>query len=65
MPDDLDDRFLDKRTRDRYLRNGELDEKTFERYVKSLPDLAEKTAAIETQMADAEEEPENPSESPP
>jgi hypothetical protein len=56
MAESIDPRFLDKRTLERYLRNGQLDEKAFERHVKGLPDLADRTAIVETQMADAPDE---------
>ena len=52
MADPIDPRFLDKRTAERYLRAGLLDEKTYERHIKSLPDVAEKSAPVETSMMD-------------
>jgi hypothetical protein len=50
MADTLDPKHLDKRTAERYLRSGQLDEKTYERHLKSLPDVAEKAAVVETAM---------------
>jgi hypothetical protein len=50
MADTLDPKHLDKRTAERYLRSGQLDEKAYERQLKSLPDLAEKATIIETAM---------------
>ncbi len=50
MAENIDMTKLDKRTAERYLRAGLLDEKAYERYIKSLPDLAEKSTAIETVM---------------
>ena len=55
MADTLDPKHLDKRTAERYLRSGQLDEKAHEKYLKGLPDLAEKAAPVETTMADADE----------
>ena len=55
MAETLDVRLIDRRTWDRYLRNGQLDEKEYERYLKNLPDVAEKGTTVETVM-DADEE---------
>ncbi|MBF5042643.1 hypothetical protein FGE12_09545 [Aggregicoccus sp. 17bor-14] len=52
MADTLDPKHIDKRTAERYLRTGQIDEKTYERYVKGLPDVAEKAAPVETSMLD-------------
>lgn len=48
MADTLDPKFLDKRTMERYLRTGQLDDKALERYLKGLPDVADKAATVET-----------------
>lgn len=48
MADTLDPKHLDKRTAERYLRSGLLDEKAFERHIKGLPDVAEKAVPVET-----------------
>lgn len=45
-------KYLDKRTAERYLRSGELDEKTYQRHIESLPDAAEKSVPVETVMHD-------------
>jgi hypothetical protein len=50
MADTLDPKHLDKRTAERYLRNGQLDEKAYERHLKGLPDVADKAVTIETAM---------------
>jgi hypothetical protein len=50
MADTLDPKYLDKRTAERYLRNGQLDEKAYERHIKGLPDVAEKSVPVETAM---------------
>jgi hypothetical protein len=50
MADTLDPKHLDKRTAERYLRSGQLDEKAFERHIKGLPDVAEKAVPVETAM---------------
>lgn len=57
MADTLDERLIDRRTWDRYVRNGQLDEKEYERYLKNLPDVAEKATNVETVMDASDEEP--------
>ncbi|MBZ4418978.1 hypothetical protein [Myxococcus sp. RHSTA-1-4] len=52
MADTADPKYLDKRTADRYLRSGQLDEKAYERHLKGLPDVAEKSVPVETLMLD-------------
>ena len=52
MADTLDPKHIDKRTAERYLRSGQIDEKTYERYVKGLPDVADKAQPVETSMQD-------------
>jgi hypothetical protein len=52
MSDQIDVRLLDKRTAERHLRTGKLDEKLWEKHLKSLPDVGEKAAPIEATMAD-------------
>ena len=55
MADSNDPRFLDKRTAERYIRLGLLDEKVWEKHLKSLPDAAEKAAEVETAIGAGEE----------
>ena len=55
MADTLDPKFLDKRTAARYLRSGALEDKAYERFLKALPDVAEKSMPIETDF-DADED---------
>ena len=55
MAEPLDPKNIDKRTAARYLAQGEVDEKAWERYLKSLPDLSEKAAQVETMMADTDD----------
>ncbi|HET6981734.1 MAG TPA: hypothetical protein VFI53_06315 [Myxococcaceae bacterium] len=55
MAEPLDPKNIDKRTAARYLAQGEVDEKAWDRYLKSLPDVSEKAAQVETVMADADE----------
>jgi hypothetical protein len=55
MAEPLDPKNIDKRTAARYLAQGEVDEKAWDRYLKSLPDVSEKAAQVETVMADTDE----------
>jgi hypothetical protein len=61
----IDPRFLDKRTAEYYIRLGLLDEKAWERHLKSLPDVEEKGAEVETAIGanDALEETQGEGES--
>ncbi len=59
MSDTLDPKLVDKRTADRHLREGQLDQKAYERHLKSLPDVAEKSEPVTTSMAEDEEAPEH------
>jgi hypothetical protein len=52
MADTADPKYLDKRTADRYLRSGQLDDKAYERHLKGLPDVADKAVPVETLMLD-------------
>lgn len=52
MADTVDPKYLDKRTAERYLRSGQLDEKALERHLKGLPDVADKATTVETFMLD-------------
>jgi hypothetical protein len=55
MAEPLDPKNIDKRTAARYLAQGEVDEKAWDRYLKSLPDVSEKAAQVETAMADTDD----------
>jgi hypothetical protein len=52
VADTLDPKHIDKRTYERYLRSGQLDEKAYEKHVKGLPDVADKALTVETSMLD-------------
>lgn len=55
MADNIDPRHLDKRTAERYIRMGLLDEKVWERHLKSLEDVTEKGAVVETVVDEDED----------
>jgi hypothetical protein len=59
MANPTDPKYLDKRTVERYLRSGVLDEKTYQRHIESLPDAAEKSVPVETVMHDEIDEDED------
>ena len=59
MPDTVDPKLVDKRTTERYLREGQLDQKAYERFLKTLPDVVEKSEPVTTSMAEDDEEPED------
>ncbi len=46
---EIDLRYTDKRTVERYIRQGQVDEKAFEKHIKSLPDLAEKGERVQAE----------------
>lgn len=50
MPDDIETKLIDKRVVQRYLRKGRVDEKDYDRYLKSLPDLAEQAVPVESDL---------------
>lgn len=60
MPDTVDPKLVDKRTAERYLREGQLDQRAYERHLKSLPDIAEKAQPVQTSMAEGDEEDSEP-----
>jgi hypothetical protein len=43
-------RYFDRRVVDRYIKKGLLDEKEYQRHLKSLEDLSEKAGAVETEF---------------
>ena len=65
MSDTLDPKLVDKRTAERYLREGQLDQKAYERFLKTLPDVVEKSEPVTTSMAEDEEAPEDDGEESP
>jgi hypothetical protein len=51
MADSVDTKLLDKRTAARYRDSGLLDEKVWEKHLKSLPDLAAESLIVDTRMS--------------
>ena len=54
MADPFDARLYDKRTAARHIRLGLLDEKAYEKYMKSLPDLADQALPVESALDDVD-----------
>ena len=54
MPDTIDNKIIDKRVARRYVRKGLLDEKEYERYLKSLPDVADQAVPVESEVEHVE-----------
>lgn len=52
MANPTDPKQLDKRTAERYLRSGAVDEKAYQRHIETLPDVADKSVPVETVMHD-------------
>lgn len=50
--DPIDPKNVDKRTWERYVKMGLLDEKAYEKFNKGLPDVAEKSSSVDTVMMD-------------
>ncbi len=66
MADPIETRLIDKRVAHRYVRKGILDDKEYEKYLKSLPDLSDQALTVEASMEgdELDDEPE-PAEAPP
>jgi len=63
MADSIENKHVDKRVALRYVHKGIVEEKEYEKYLKTLPDLADRALTVEASMegdddADDEVEPE-------
>jgi hypothetical protein len=47
---DIENKLVDRRVAQRYLRKGKLDEKDYEKHLKGLPDLADQAVPIEASI---------------
>jgi len=54
MTDTFENKLIDKRVARRYVRKGLLDEKDYERYLKSLPDVADQAVPVESEVEHVE-----------
>ncbi len=50
MADQIENRHVDKRVAQRYVKKDVLEEKDWDKHLKSLPDLADQAIAIEAAM---------------
>jgi hypothetical protein len=50
MADSIENKHVDKRVALRYVRKGVVEEKDYEKYLKSLPDLADQALTVEASM---------------
>jgi hypothetical protein len=50
VADSLENKLVDKRVAHRYVRKGVVDEKDFEKHLRSLPDLADQAVPVEALM---------------
>lgn len=64
MSDEIDRKLVDKRVVQRYLKKGRLEEKDYEKHLKSLPDLADQAVPIESDLDDDMDEDEDEDEAP-
>ena len=46
---EIETRYSDKRTIERYIKMGVVDEKAYERHLKALPDVAEKGERVQAE----------------
>ena len=54
MADPIETKLIDKRVAQRYVRKGVLDEKDLEKYLKSLPDVADQAVPVESEVEHVE-----------
>jgi len=54
MADTSENKIVDRRVVQRYLRKGQLDEKDYEQYLKKLPDVADQAVPIESEIEHVE-----------
>lgn len=63
MPD-FENKLVDKRVAHRYVKKGIVDEKEYEKYLKSLPDQAEAALPVEASMEHVEPDEDEADEAP-
>jgi len=54
MADTFENKLVDKRVVQRYVKKGLVDEKEYEQHVKKLPDLADQAVAVESEIEPVE-----------
>lgn len=56
MSDTIDPKFTDKRTVERYMKSGQVEEKAWEKHIKGLPDLSDKAVKVESSLNDVDDD---------
>ncbi|HTP50608.1 MAG TPA: hypothetical protein VMK42_07920 [Anaeromyxobacteraceae bacterium] len=59
MADTFENKVVDRRVVQRYLRKGVVDEKEYEQYLKKLPDVGEQAVPIEAEIEHVDTEPDD------
>ena len=54
MADTPENKLVDRRVAQRYLKKGALDEKAYEQYLKRLPDVADQAIPVESEIEHVE-----------
>jgi hypothetical protein len=54
MAETPENKLIDQRVAQRYIRKGQLDAKDYERYLKSLPDVADQAVPVESEVEHVE-----------
>ncbi len=65
MADPIENKLVDKRVAHRYVKKGVVDEKDYDKHLKSLPDLAEQAVPVEAVMEGDDLDDEGEGEAPP
>lgn len=55
MADPIENKLVDKRVAQRYLRKGKLADKQYDGYLEALPDLADQAVPVEASMGGGDE----------
>lgn len=55
MSDTPDFKLIDKRVAQRHMKTGLIDEKQYEKYLKTLPDVAEKAESVASNIYDPDD----------
>ncbi len=54
MADNPENRLVDRRVVQRYLKKGVLDDKAYEQYLKRLPDVSDRSVPVESEIEHVE-----------
>jgi hypothetical protein len=56
MADSIENKLVDRRVVQRYIQKGLLDDKSYEQYLKKLPDVSEQAVPVESEIEHVETE---------